>query len=56
MKVAKKKIDKAIVEIIQMKFKYCKPDTIIIARALDKALSDIGWGYASLLKIEKETK
>ena len=50
MKVNKKKINKAILEIQQLQIKYCKVDTMFICHALHSASGKIGWDYASLLK------
>ena len=52
MKLNRKKIDKAILEITQLKIKYAKVDTIFICHALDMALKKIGWDYATLLELE----
>ena len=44
-----KKIDKAILDIKTLQVKYSKADTIIVYRALDSALKQLGWDYAGLL-------
>lgn len=52
MRINRKKIDKAILEIKQMKDKYATLDTMFICHALDEALKKIGWDYAELLQGE----
>ena len=48
MLLNKKKIQDAILEIKQLQIKYCKADTTIVYRALDKALNKLGWDLAIL--------
>jgi hypothetical protein len=52
MKVNRKKIDNAILDIKKMQMKYCKVETMFIYHCLDKALNSIGWTYAELLEME----
>ena len=56
MKINKKKIDKAILEIKILQLKYCHPKTMFIYHSLDTALKEIGWAYAKLLMWEREEK
>ena len=59
MKINKKKIDKAILDIKRLQAKYSDIETNIVYHDLDEALKDLGWRYAELLgkgrmKYEKE--
>lgn len=49
MKINRKKVDEAILEIIALKIKYARVETMFISHRLDKALKDIGWDYSELL-------
>ena len=49
MKINRKKIDKAILDIKILQQKYAKVETMFIYHALDDALKTIGWSYARLL-------
>ena len=50
IKLDRKRIDEAILEIKDLQSKYTDAGTIIIFRGLDKALKQIGWDYAKLLE------
>lgn len=57
MKINRKKINKAILEIKQLGIKYDKADTMFICHALDEALKKIGWDYLeSYVKKDKFAK
>lgn len=43
------KIKQAILEIKLLQTKYTKTETIIVYRALDTALNQLGWNLAKLL-------
>ena len=49
MKINKKLVDKAILEITNLKLKYAHLDTMFICHRLDEALSKIGWDYSEFL-------
>lgn len=51
--ISEKKIKKAILEIKTLQQKYAKAETMIVYRALDKALYQLGWDFAYMITKEK---
>jgi len=49
MKVNKKLVDKAILEIKILQHKYSKAEVMFIYHGLDEALNYIGWAYSEML-------
>ena len=53
MKLNKKKIDNAILQLIRLREDFAKEDTIFISAELDECINRIGWRYAQLVETEK---